>query len=368
MRTYAPATTTEPIPRIAPRPEEGGRPFFSVMMPTYECGDLFEQALRGVLDQDPGPDRMQIAVIDDHSSGDVHARVVRRLAPGRVEVHRHPANVGLARNWNACIERSRGLWVHVLHQDDVVLPGFYDRLARAADDPARPGAAFCRHDFIDDSGRPVNRSAIERETAGVLEGWLGSISRRQLIQCPSIVVRRDVYERLGGFRTDLCYALDWEMWVRIAAHYPVWFEPEPLACYRMHGGNETSRLRAGGRDIADVRRAITILAGVVPPEYVAGLGRHVLADFRDQEILAMIRQLSERRVGRGLAHFVRANRWDPSLKFSRRFYGSLKWGLETFVRHSLGRDRSPGPGGRPGPGFGPISSASPSTACGRGER
>ena len=39
---------------------------------------------------------------------------------------------------------------------------------------------------------------------------------------PSIVVRRSVYERLGSFDRRLVCAEDWEMWVRIAAHYPIW--------------------------------------------------------------------------------------------------------------------------------------------------
>ena len=33
-----------------------------------------------------------------------------------------------------------------------------------------------------------------------------------------IVVRRRAYERLGGFRTDLPHAADWEMWTRLAAN------------------------------------------------------------------------------------------------------------------------------------------------------
>ena len=42
-------------PRIAPVPQGEGRPFWSVMIPTYNCDALLEQALRSVLDQDPGP-------------------------------------------------------------------------------------------------------------------------------------------------------------------------------------------------------------------------------------------------------------------------------------------------------------------------
>ena len=37
------------------------------MIPTYNCADYLAQALCSVLRQDPGPDAMQIEVVDDHS-------------------------------------------------------------------------------------------------------------------------------------------------------------------------------------------------------------------------------------------------------------------------------------------------------------
>ena len=43
------------------------RPFWSVMIPAYEPGPFLEAALAGVLAQDPGPEEMQIEVIDDAS-------------------------------------------------------------------------------------------------------------------------------------------------------------------------------------------------------------------------------------------------------------------------------------------------------------
>ena len=67
-----------------------------------------------------------------------------------------------------------------------------------------------------------------------------------------------MYERLGGFRGDLCHALDWEMWVRVAASYPVWYEPRVLAVYRRHRGNESSRLLNSGAVWPDLLRAIEI--------------------------------------------------------------------------------------------------------------
>ena len=109
----------------------------------------------------------------------------------------------------------------------------------------------------------------DRATQG---GRPGRLAREDLaeqhIQCASIVVRRDVYEQLGGYRLDLVMALDWEMWVRIAANYPVWFEPELLACWRVHYKNESSRLQREGSDVADILKAVEVIRRYLPTESV----------------------------------------------------------------------------------------------------
>src|SRR6476660_2949045 len=63
-------------------------PFWSVMIPTYNArADYLEETLRSVLQQDPGPDQMQIEVIDDASSNGAPTEFVRKLAGKRVAVH-----------------------------------------------------------------------------------------------------------------------------------------------------------------------------------------------------------------------------------------------------------------------------------------
>ena len=138
--------------QIQPIPTDAARPFWSVMIPTYNCDELFEQTLRCVLDQDLGVDRMQIAVVDDPFAERAISRDRDAAGAARVEFHEQPSNVGLAGNWNTCIKRSRGLWVHILHQDDLILPGFYERLGRASADRPDIGAAFCRYKYIDGKG------------------------------------------------------------------------------------------------------------------------------------------------------------------------------------------------------------------------
>ena len=93
---------------------------------------------------------------------------------------------------------------------------------------------------------------------------IGRLGVRNLIMFPSIVVRRDTYERVGGFHPALFHAADWDRWKRVALAGPVWYEPTPLAMYRLHAGSDTSALMRSGANIADARTAIEIAYGYLP--------------------------------------------------------------------------------------------------------
>jgi glycosyltransferase involved in cell wall biosynthesis len=252
-------------PLIVRMQDSDSRPFWSIMIPTYNPrADYLEETLHSVLKQDAGPDQMQIEVIDDCSRDNTASEVVRRIGAGRVTFHRESENRGLANAWNRCIERARGHWVHILHQDDTVLPGFYDALRKRAEQ-SHAGAIFCRHAFTNSNGNWIHISGLHRESTGLLDDWHAKITVQCEIQCAAIAVRRHVYEQLGGFLPDLHYVADWEMWQRIASRFPVCFEPSILACYRLHGSSATSRLRLDAADTREVRHMIQLTAAYHSP-------------------------------------------------------------------------------------------------------
>lgn len=307
------------LPTLAAVPKETKRPRWSVMIPCYNASELLEETLRSVLGQDPGPEVMQIALVDDCSPRWEFARdLAERLAPGRIEFHRNECNLRLAGNWNRGLELARGHLVHLLHQDDLVLPGFYEVLGRRFDAPEAPAAAFTQHVTIDGQGRWEKLSSLERRTPGVLpEDWGVGLSLYPRIQCPSIAVRRSVYEELGGFDPDLKYALDWEMWLRIATRMPVWFEPTVLACYRLHPDNETARLRASGDDQADIRKAIAVMRQYVPEANRDAVGSGMWLILRDGLLDESVHLMRAGEVRGGLGKLHAAMRCDPGLRFSR---------------------------------------------------
>src|SRR5713101_8359248 len=133
-------------PAIRVLPVDHGRPVWSVMIPTYNPRpDYLEETLHSVLQQDSGREQMQIEVVDDCSPGMDVAALVKAIAGERVQFSRTAKNLGLAGCWNTCIERSRGQWVHILHQDDWVLPGFYARFEALIKTVQGINAAFARY-------------------------------------------------------------------------------------------------------------------------------------------------------------------------------------------------------------------------------
>jgi GT2 family glycosyltransferase len=249
---------------ILPVPEGTPQPLWSVMIPTYNCAEYLRQTLSSVLAQDPGAELMQIAVIDDCSTKDDPEAIVQELGQGRVEFYRQPQNVGHTKNFQSCLERSRGQLIHLLHGDDYVLDGYYRQMQQAFMAEPSIGAAFCRHVFMDEQGHWYGFSELLQSNSGVLENWLERILTRQYIQTPSIVVRRKVYEQLGGFDQRLVYYEDWEMWVRIATQYPIWYESQTLAVYRTHSASNSGRRIRTGENIQDVRRGTEIVQAYLP--------------------------------------------------------------------------------------------------------
>ena len=239
--------------------------FWSVMIPTYRPKeDHLRQAIESVLSQDQGSGRMQIEVVDDCSPNcDVEA-LVHRIGKGRVTFTRTERNLGLAGCWNTCIERATGQWLHLLHHDDFVCDGFYLALEKLILECPDAGAAFTRHAISDEDGHWMTISPLERNSPGPLVNWLERLAFWQQIRCPAIVVRRQCYGALGGFRDDMPYVLDWEMWARLAKNYTVSYTPSILAVYRNHANSETYRLKMLERCEDIIKGFDAIAAGFQP--------------------------------------------------------------------------------------------------------
>lgn len=232
----------ETPPVIPPVTGDGPRPLFSVMIPTYNRFTFLGETLGSILKQDPGAAKMEIAVVDDASTQGDPSSLIEGTGRGRARLYKNDRNLGISGNFNRCIELARGQWIHILHSDDIILPGFYEQAEKliAASEGVQAIAFRC---FITDQNGTID--AVTDNLAD-LTANPQELRRRFLtgtpLQCAGVIVKREAYERRGGFLTSLRLFLDVEMWSRLFFQEKAVYSRECLATFRMHGASASSKI------------------------------------------------------------------------------------------------------------------------------
>jgi len=83
------------------------------------------------------------------------------------------------------------------------------------------------------------------------------------IQFPSIIVRRSSYQKVGGFYPGRKFSFDWDLWNRIAALGPVWYDPRPLAQYRVHESSASYGFTMKDR-VVDLMQTVASMVQLLP--------------------------------------------------------------------------------------------------------
>ena len=281
-------------PQIKPVETTAPRPLFSVMIPTYNCIAYVGKTLESVLVQDLGPDKMQIEVVDDCSRDGDLKKLVADIGKGRIQFYQQTENRGSLRNFETCLNRAKGAYVHLLHGDDLVKPSFYAEIESLFSKYSSVGAAFTNYNWINENEEESKPNLPLQPEPGILENWLLRIASRQMVQPPAVVVKREVYEKLGSFFA-VHYGEDWEMWIRIAANYPVAYSPKSLATYRGgHSTNISSQSVLSGQNITDLKKVIGIVQDYLPADKRAEIKNQALKNFSNSFAKSAYRLYTEK--------------------------------------------------------------------------
>jgi glycosyltransferase involved in cell wall biosynthesis len=211
----------------------------SVIMPNFNGAPFLGEAIGSVLAQSYRP--LELIVVDDGSidgSRQVAARYGDRVTLIPVA---HTGLPGLVRNHG--LRAARGGLVAFLDSDDVWRS---EKLAlQVAYLEARPevGLVHSNLQVIDGAGRYLRDIFMGCPGSRGLSddypepGFVQLLNGDSGIWTSSVLARRQVLDRLGGFDETLTVAEDYDLWIRIAREFRIGFIPEPLAKHRKHGGN-----------------------------------------------------------------------------------------------------------------------------------
>ena len=258
------------------------QPLISVIVPVRERRQFLSQCLGSIFEQIRGlalENELEIIVQDNASPSPGMKDVVFEASQGLALYERNERDLGCYGSVNRAIRRSRGMWIHVLHDDDWVLPDFYDQVVKAFSRfvPAA-GSVFTHYKNVNTAPEQIQGdlewsplsfdggsldSTPPREP--VLVDMLGKMVTGNPLQTCAVVFRRELYDQLGGFREDLPYTGDWEFWVRLALLGPWAYVPRTLAVYCWHATNETHAMTAIGETARSIRRTLETFSMILPP-------------------------------------------------------------------------------------------------------
>ncbi len=196
----------------------------SIVIPTHNRAQMLPRAVRSAREAAPDP---QIIVVDDASS-DSTAKICRTL--GDVDYVRLDRNVGLAGARNAGIDRSCCPYVAFLDDDDVCLPGSVESQVSFLERNVEHGMVYGPVLYADANLIPTGRSFPDHLHQGDVF-W--QMLKGNFISCIGVTVRKSCFGRVGCFDSSLRSLEDWDMWLRVAEHYPVGAVDRPIGIYRL---------------------------------------------------------------------------------------------------------------------------------------
>jgi glycosyltransferase involved in cell wall biosynthesis len=255
---------------MAARMSEDPAPRVSVVLPTYNRRSVLLEAIASVREQSFAD--LEILVCDD-GSADGSREAVQALASADPRIRwiqgEHSGRPGTNRNRG--IRAARGEWIAFQDSDDLWLPDKLAKQLRVLEDA--PQAAFiygyAAELRADGSRRRMTPARVQREGR-----MFETLLFHSLIQTPTVLVRRELLERAGGFDEAMRLTIgeDYELYLRLATQVPFHFVAEELALCRAQPDSISADLLDG---IAQVER---VLQAAMERERVApALAARVLA-------------------------------------------------------------------------------------------
>ncbi|HEY2478712.1 MAG TPA: glycosyltransferase [Solirubrobacterales bacterium] len=203
----------------------------SAVVAAYQAEKWIADAIDSILGQTSPPD--EVIVVDDGST-DGTGRELGRFGD-RIRVIRRE-NGGCPAAFNTAFAAVRSDFVAMCGADDIWEPHKLE-LQRAAITAHPEADLFCGHAVMTgliegDHTRPPGIGVLDNDA---LRDEL--FAEGCVINAPSIVIRRELFERLGPFIEDFG-ADDYEYWFRaLRAGARFYYEPRPLVRWRQHGEN-----------------------------------------------------------------------------------------------------------------------------------
>lgn len=197
-------------------------PTVSVICISFNHALYVNEALNSLFGQTY--DSVEVIILDDGSTDESVKNIMGAIEGKDVKTVFHAKNQGYTKTFNEGLALSSGNYIVDFALDDVMKPDFLKKSIEKFEAVSdKVGVIFSNADYIDGAGKVienhtqslVKKSMIKEVPTGDVFEW---ILKRYFICTPTMVIKREVFDRLGGYDESLAYE-DFDFWVRSSRFY-----------------------------------------------------------------------------------------------------------------------------------------------------
>ncbi|MBO9699199.1 MAG: glycosyltransferase [Sporocytophaga sp.] len=205
-------------------------PLVSVICLSYNHERYIKEALESLFRQTY--ENIEVIIVDD-ASEDKSSEEIERMISGReVKYIRNEINLGNCRSFNKAFAQSKGCYIIDFALDDVLSPGRIQNQVNLFEHLGESfGVVHSDATIIDEEGSFLCKWSdkhVKIDNGLVFE----SILKKSFICPPTMMIRRDVLEYLGGYDESLAYE-DFDFWVRSSLKFKYFYSPDNLTVKRV---------------------------------------------------------------------------------------------------------------------------------------
>jgi len=201
----------------------------SIITPSFNQARFLEATIQSVLNQDY-PEIEYIIV--DGASTDGSAEIIQRYA-GRLAWWVSEPDRGQTDAINKGFARARGDILAWINSDDTYEPGAVSEAVAYLQAHPDVGMVYGDTRFIDEHGKEIGRfPAAQTDYRRLRQGYVH-------IPQQASFFRGDLWRKVGPLDPTFYFAMDYDLWVRLAALAPFVYTPRLWANFRLHGDAKT---------------------------------------------------------------------------------------------------------------------------------